>query len=86
MSICLLTIADKEEHADIQQVSACSGCPYSADSWEGTIVAGDKRIDRCCYYDTPITFDDAKYAYEHDGKPAWCTLDHVIVVHKPKGE
>ena len=84
MSVCLITIAGKEEYADIRQVSACSGCPYS--------VAGvpeahlTRAIPMCGYYKKSITLGDAEYAMEHDGKPAWCTLDYVIVVHKQKGD
>ena len=83
MSVCLLTIADKEEYADIQQVRTCGGCPYFT---VGEATAHLCRIvDRCGYYNKQVTLDDAKYAFEHGGKPEWCTLDHVIAVHKPKG-
>jgi len=84
MSVCLLTIADKEEYADIQQVSACSGCPYSIAGVPDAHLI--RRVDTCGYYKKAITLDDAKYAMERDGKPEWCTLDYVIVVHKPKGD
>ena len=69
MSVCLITIADREEYADIRQVKDCGSCPYYRN------LFASHKFAQCDYYNKNMY---AKY----DGKPEWCTLDYVIVVHK----
>ncbi len=76
MSVCSITIAGKEEYADIRQVTACSNCPFYR------VLLFSLQFYRCDYYKKNLTMGEDR----HTTKPELCTLDHMIVVHKQKGE
>jgi hypothetical protein len=72
MSVCLVTIAGKEEYADIRQVTACGKCPFYR------VLPISSQFYRCDYYEKNLTMGKDR----HTKKPELCTVDHVIVVHK----